>query len=124
MGYWRVLHCPRGRASLGHRWEPTPCPSWGKNETPGSLSQAGREAGQTSEGARGLVAWVGLLSRKGKMGKKEGRGDWTSEGEDGARPTITLKPVLPQLTILMASMESRCATAHTPKARMVKLDHA
>lgn len=73
MGYWHVLHCPRGRASLGHRWEPTPCPSWGKNEqTTGSLSQAGREAGQTSEGAHGLVAWVGLLSRKWKWGKKKG----------------------------------------------------
>lgn len=30
----------------------------------------------------------------------------------------------PQLTMLMASMESRWATAHTPKARMVKLAQA
>ena len=64
MGYWHVPRCPRGRASLGHWWEPTPRPSWGENEqTPGSRTQAGREAGQTSEGAHGLLAWVDLLSR-------------------------------------------------------------
>lgn len=37
---------------------------------------------------------------------------------------VILKPVpraASQLTMLMASMESRWATAHTPKARTVKL---
>ena len=72
--------------------------------------------------------WAGSLdSRKWKMGKKEGREDRTGKGEDGAGPMTTLKPVpwlLPQLTILMASIESRCATAHTPKARMGTLVQA
>lgn len=51
----------------------------------------------------------------------------TSEGKTARGPWIFLKPApraAPQLTMLMASMESRWATAHTPKARMVKLAQA
>lgn len=33
-------------------------------------------------------------------------------------------PPHPQLTMPMASTESRCATAHTPRARIVKFPHA
>lgn len=69
-----------------------------------------------------------------KMGKnKDKREDWIGEGKtDRAMAGPEASPLLchhttvacSPLTMPMASRESRCATAHTPRARMVKLAQA